>query len=711
MQRSGEQAFKLRLGLLQRLSTRMVLLQATVLTVVLVLASFALRSREMLAARESLQEVSHTLLPFMVPSIRPALDLAVDEMTGKVDPDLLQIHIVDAAFKAAQRNQDIVYSELLLPGGKSALRSLSETCTAEDIDALFGDAPMVGDYEIVSGRFVATQVPIRTPDGRTYLGTLRVAFSLDRARALLRETMTMGAVGAALLLALALGVSAILVHLFLYRPMATLLTGVRAMASGKLNARIDTTQQSEIGLLGRAFQAVARALGDAVIGIKETSGAISGTVQTMGDSSQRMLSGARSQSDAVLRVINSVNSVDGSSRAIDESVVELTQAAQSVARATEALSGSLNRLTPQVQQFSGFVGSTDEAMRDMTILASEIASRVNEMAASTNVAAATVGELERAIATISTNAGEATVLAESVTQQAQECRSAVQENILGMSNIADTFDSINGAVMGLGDSVDAISQIVQVIGEITGQAKLLSLNASILASQAGEHGKGFSVVAEEMKALSERTANSTREIAVLIDSLELERKKTSTAMAAGIRTVRAGEQLSRRAGDAIASILTLTDKSHLQMSQIATATGEQVTGSREIAQTTQRIAEMCRQVLQNTGRQKSAADAVSGNTAKIVQGLDGVLATLRREAEDSTRVAQAITKILQRAEAVQGESTSQRHLSARIVSDVSSIKGVAETVLSDAERVAHDIESLVGRVDRLRSSIESFEVG
>ncbi len=708
--RREEKLFSLNLGFAQRLSTRLVLLQVFMLALVLTVASTWLQRHEVASAQQALRDMGRALLPFLGPSIRPAVDLAVDELTGTIDRDLLQGHIIEAAFATARQNPDLVYADFILPDGDSVGTYWGEGVAREKVAAAFAGMDPKEPGENLGSGFIEQQMPLRSPDDTVFLGTVRIAFSLRRAEAGARHKMLVGFLLGGILFLVVLGLTTSMSHLIIYRPMTRLLSGVRTVAQGRLNTPIEGSVRSEIGLLGRAFAAMANALRSIVVGIKDTSSRVSGSVGAVQVSAQRMLDGAREQSAAVERVLSAVQEVDESSRTVDGSIDHLSSAAEGVARSTTLLSQSLNQLTPQMHQFRSFVGDTNAAMQDMASSANDIASQVTQMTDTTDHAAAVVVEFERALATIGTNSGAATELAEEVRESAEECRAAVSQTIVGMAKISDSFASIDSAVAGFGQSADAISQIVRVIGDITNQTKLLSLNASILASQAGEHGKGFAVVADEIKALSERTNNSTREIATLVDTLEAERVKTGGAMTAGIDSVKSGEMLSRRAGEAIAHILDLTERSHLQIAGIAAATTEQATGSRTITEATHKIADMGRRILQTTGRQRHAAQEIAGLSAKMVQSLEAVDATLRREADNSTRVVQSISQILQRAEAVQRESSSQRSASARISSDVHTIKVAARRVLAEAERLAQDMGALAQRVERLSNSIQQFEV-
>src|SRR5205814_8709423 len=125
----------------------------------------------------------------------------------------------------------------------------------------------------------------------------------------------------------------------------------------------------------------------------------------------------------------------------------------------------------------------------------------------------------------------------------------------GMPQTRQALPQSNSVIARLGDRSVAIGKILNVIDDVAEQTNLLALNAAILAAQAGEYGKGFSVVAAEIRELSERTASSTREIANLIRAVQDEVSNALQAMASGSRLVEDGVSLSHEAGRALNNIL------------------------------------------------------------------------------------------------------------------------------------------------------------
>jgi methyl-accepting chemotaxis protein len=699
-----------RLGFWQRLSTRMLGIQALILLAVVLVSSVLYHETELDEAKQTLITVGQTLLPFMAPAIRPALDLAFDSHTGRLDPDLIQLHIVQSAFAVAKKNSDLIYADLLLPTGTSVQRFMAPGIAAQRVDQVYGNIPLLIDKVVTAQDIIAHQTAIFTPDASAHLGTLRVAFSLARVRERSRRTLLMTYAAGAVFFFLGLGLTAATGRSVVYGPLARLLEGARRIARGELKAKPLHVPPGEFSLLVEAFTTMTDALRELVLGVKNTSSGVQHAVRVVQERAQNMLGGARRQSSAMVAISDSTTQLDVSSQKVEQSVASFRQASLAAAQSTQGLSRSLTELTPEVDTFSKFAVETDTALKQMTQRANDIGDLVNSMAESTNSTASTVQEFDQAIQMIGAHAMTASEVSASVMHTAADGQAAVKESVAGMGQINSAFDAISQAVQRLGESMASIGEIVRAISTISDQTKLLSLNASILAAQAGEHGAGFSVVADEVKGLSERTMAATREIQKLIGRLDEEQQATVHVMTQGLSTVRRGSDLAKLAGSAIEQIMKHTGDNHMQMKQIAAATSEQVKGSKYIAEATQKIAEMGQKILTAAQEQTSAAQSITSMSAKVVSSAQHMQSTLSQQAASGLHVTQDMGKMAQKAADLAQEIATQKVSRTGIATHVGELKNLADAIVSEAEQVAKEVEGLSRQTEQVRDSIEHFRL-
>jgi methyl-accepting chemotaxis protein len=180
----------------------------------------------------------------------------------------------------------------------------------------------------------------------------------------------------------------------------------------------------------------------------------------------------------------------------------------------------------------------------------------------------------------------------------------VEETLTKMRAIAESVEGTAKKMAELGKSSDQIGRIAAVIDDIADQTNLLALNAAIEAARAGEQGRGFAVVADEVRKLAERTTTATKEIAQMIKTIQHETKTAVSAMEEGTRQVEDGVKSTARAGDSLKQIIQMAEQVGEMITHIATAATEQSSASEEINNNLEQIAKLVKESA--AGAQESA---------------------------------------------------------------------------------------------------------
>jgi methyl-accepting chemotaxis protein len=205
--------------------------------------------------------------------------------------------------------------------------------------------------------------------------------------------------------------------------------------------------------------------------------------------------------------------------------------------------------------------------------------------------AASVEQLSVSIDQVGEHAREAHSVTQESSTQSTEGGRIIHEAAGEMGRIADAVNSTAGTIRELEGFSDQISSIVQVIKDIADQTNLLALNAAIEAARAGEQGRGFAVVADEVRKLAERTGNSTQEISAMIGKIQQGTQRAAQEMEAGVKRVTDGVDLAHRAGDSVTGIRDSADRASRAVDDINLALREQSVAARDIAQKVERIAQ------------------------------------------------------------------------------------------------------------------------
>jgi methyl-accepting chemotaxis protein len=188
----------------------------------------------------------------------------------------------------------------------------------------------------------------------------------------------------------------------------------------------------------------------------------------------------------------------------------------------------------------------------------------------------------------------------------------VAQTIEAMQRIASRVQETSGQVSGLGARSNEIGAIVNTIQDIADQTNLLALNAAIEAARAGEQGRGFAVVADEVRALAERTSRATKEISEMIGVIQGETSNVVASMESGVQEVEAGASEAARSGGALQQIMDQINEVTTQINQIATAAEEQSATSSEISNNMHQITDVIQATAISTHETTKAADRLSG---------------------------------------------------------------------------------------------------
>lgn len=283
------------------------------------------------------------------------------------------------------------------------------------------------------------------------------------------------------------------------------------------------------------------------------------------------------------------------------------------------------------ESFSTIISKIALTVADVTYSAAQVHSNSEDMAkgadnvASQAGAVATAGEEMAATSgDIARNCQMAADGARLVSDEAMKGSSIIQSSIQVMGHISERVSATAATVDTLGQRSDQIGQIIGTIEDIADQTNLLALNAAIEAARAGEQGRGFAVVADEVRALAERTTKATREIGEMIKAIQNETKQAVSAMKEGVSEVELGTQEAGKSGEAMNTILEQINNLSMQVNQIATAAEEQTATTSEISNNILQITEVSNQT--STSAHNSATEGNKLNM--LADSLTTVLAGL-----------------------------------------------------------------------------------
>ncbi|MFA7268755.1 MAG: methyl-accepting chemotaxis protein [Sterolibacterium sp.] len=266
------------------------------------------------------------------------------------------------------------------------------------------------------------------------------------------------------------------------------------------------------------------------------------------------------------------------------------------------------QLRSMIGEVNAGIGKLADGAQKLAAASQEVATGSGEQSGAAAAMAAAVEEMTTSIDVVSQHAQDARAMAESSGAISDSGVVVIDSAIRSMDSIAATVRESSTAVAQLGEQSQRITSIVNVIRDIADQTNLLALNAAIEAARAGEQGRGFAVVADEVRKLAERTTQSTQEIAVMVGEIQAGAQNAVDSMNVGVHLVEEGVGLANKAGSSIAEIKTGASRVDDAVVGISDALREQTAASQDIARNVERIAHQA-EVNHNQAQETSGAAA------------------------------------------------------------------------------------------------------
>ncbi|BCG49018.1 Methyl-accepting chemotaxis protein [Citrifermentans bremense] len=279
--------------------------------------------------------------------------------------------------------------------------------------------------------------------------------------------------------------------------------------------------------------------------------------------------------------------------------------------------GIIERLHDMIGQISDTSSQVVTASEQLSSTAERIANGAEEVAAQSSTVATAGEEMSATSGDIALTCQRASEGAKLAAESAGGGASLVERTVAVMGEIAAKVQESARTVESLGARSDQIGAIIVTIEDIADQTNLLALNAAIEAARAGEQGRGFAVVADEVRALAERTTRATREIDEMIKAIQRETKGAVAAMEQGVGQVEAGTEEAAKSGAALREILEQVHDVAMQVNQIATAAEEQTATTSEISSSMQQISQVVRETASGAHESATAAHQLNGSAEQL----------------------------------------------------------------------------------------------
>lgn len=315
-----------------------------------------------------------------------------------------------------------------------------------------------------------------------------------------------------------------------------------------------------------------------------------------------------------------IGQVQASANSLADTSQQLGSAANQTGAAVQQVNVAIQNVATGAQDTSRNAQETNNAVAQLTQAIDGIARGAAEQARQTQAASATATQMAAGVEQVATNANLVADASQQTKLAAEHGQRAVADTTVAMAEIHGVVSRAATKVQDLGKLGERIGAVVETIDDIAEQTNLLALNAAIEAARAGEHGKGFAVVADEVRKLAERSSRETKQIAELIQQVQVGTRDAVAAMEQGSSTVEHGSAKAEQAGGALGEILSAVDHTVRQVTEIASSAQQMSAAARSVTDAMRSISAV---VEESTAATEEMA-AQSGQVADAIQGIAAV---------------------------------------------------------------------------------------
>jgi methyl-accepting chemotaxis protein len=482
------------------------------------------------------------------------------------------------------------------------------------------------------------------------------------------------------------------------------------LSSGDLRRGEVYESEDELGELSRSFEAMAGSLRATVGRVSEAADRVEGTAVEMAGVSEAVSSVTADQVRGIQQTTTSMEAINRQVRGIADSSQTLNVSVEESSSSILELGAAGDELNETASVLSGKVNEVSSSIEQMVRSVKQVLENTEALSEAAVETSASMEEMAMSMREVDVSAEETARLSNQVVASAESGQAKMVQTIEGMEAIREATETAERVIRNLGSRTREIGAIVDVIDDVADETNLLALNAAIIAAQAGEQGRAFSVVADEIKELADRVLASTKEIGGLIRAVQEEGSNAIGAIEKGAASVASGVDLSAEAGESLEEITRASRQSGTRIAGIVSAVREQAKAASHVVELMERVRGGVEQIRAAAAEQDRGNEVVHSSSVAMREVAQQVRGTTEEQARGSGRIRESVEGV---REAVETINRALQEQSAACRSAVEMLEQVYTRTRSNEEssrRLDAVAKSLLHQAEALRQDVRRFEI-
>lgn len=401
--------------------------------------------------------------------------------------------------------------------------------------------------------------------------------------------------------------------------------------------------------------------------------------------------------------VTAMESMKNAFATVINEIDELSGRTEERASISAEMSATTDAIAENINQYSSFVLETSSSIEEMTRAIKETADNIRGLSTSTEQTVSAITQISVSQSNVRENSERGAAASGSVRNQAQQGLHSMAATMRAMQEIVKSNDESFESINRLSRYSARVGEFLSVIQEVVDQTNLLSLNASIIAAQAGERGKAFAVVAEEVRSLAHRTSASTKEIEELVRNIQKETATVQRSVTQGKDKAKEGAKISSLANDALVTIDKSAEEASRVVAHIANETIEQSAGIQRIADEAENNLERVRQITLATEHQQQGTSQILKNLEHMRELAHRINSSAQEQAKGNRLYLKSVMEDNERTRELKEDASSHIAVVEQAVDAVQKVDELIASNAADSVKIMDSVKSLTKLIDHYRT--------